>query len=182
MAMLLLSFIIYFTAHSVLANNNCKIGKAIVQDVDMNQIIFNSWKWVFINNKQLLAQYSCREDKIGQSIDGVAFTQCSHYGNSDGHNSSFSGSFYIFDGHFVNFTLPGNDNWSSTYEILALEYGRFVIAGGCPKAIGGQSVVIMLFLSWKPCKDDLNAAKEALSKTGLNFEDFQLFCPLSKTQ
>ncbi|XP_069704850.1 uncharacterized protein [Periplaneta americana] len=178
MASFLLVFALCLVVQSAVAED-CKTGRSVVEDIDISKMQ-NSWKVVYINNKELLAKFSCWICDCSTSPDGVHKLQISIVDNSAEKNITTEGTYEKWNGHFLNCTLPDNGALTSVYNILAVEYGRYKIVGVCLDAIHGQPAVGIAFLTWTPDEDDLKAAKEMLPKIGLDFKDFEPFCPLSE--
>ncbi|XP_069704621.1 allergen Bla g 4-like [Periplaneta americana] len=179
MASFLLVFALCLVVQSAVAED-CKTGRSVVEDIDVYKIQ-KSWNVVYVNNNELWEKFSCWVSDYSSSPDGGLQLQVSIVDNSNGQNNTFQGTYEKVNGHFLNYILSDNAALSSLYEILAVDYLRFKVVGGCPGAINGQPAVGIAFpRTWTPSEADLKAAKEALAEIGLDFEDFKPFCPLSE--
>ncbi|XP_069704623.1 allergen Bla g 4-like [Periplaneta americana] len=178
MASFLLVFALCLVVQSTVAED-CKTGKSLIEDVDVYKVQ-DSWKVVYVNNKDLMTKFSCWVSEASTAPNGELQLQVSIVDNSNGQNNTFHGTYEKVNGHYVDYILSDNAGLSSLYEILAVDYHRFQIVTACPRAINRQPVVAITFLTWTPSEEALKAAKEALAKIGLDFEDFETFCPLSE--
>ncbi|XP_069704629.1 uncharacterized protein [Periplaneta americana] len=179
MASFLLVFALCLVVQSAVAED-CKTGKSLIEDVDVYKVQ-NSWKVVYVNNKDLLAKFSCWISDYSTSPDGGLKLQVSIIDNSNGQNNTFQGTYEKVNGHYVDYILSGN-GLSSTYNIMAADYQLFKVVGACLSDANYQPAVGISFLTWTPSEEALKAAKEALAKIGLDFKDFEPFCPLSVTK
>ncbi|XP_069704625.1 uncharacterized protein [Periplaneta americana] len=148
MASFLLVFALCLVVQSTVAED-CKTGKSLIEDIDVYKVQ-DSWKVVYVNNKDLMAKFSCWVSEASTAPNGELQLQVSIVDNSNGQNNTFHGTYEKVNGHYVDYILSDN------------------------------AVVAITFLTWTPSEEALKAAKEALAKIGLDFEDFETFCPLSE--
>ncbi|XP_069704854.1 uncharacterized protein [Periplaneta americana] len=180
MTALLLVILSCLAVQTIIADNSCKTPKSILDDIDV-QKLQNVWKTVYVNSKQMAAEYSCWSGEIGAASNGVIPVQASIIVNSGPQNVTYSGSVQKWNGHYLNLTLSESDVWSTSYNVLALG-DKMLIVSGCPPATGGQPVIIVQFTTWTPDEETMNAAKKAFAELNLDTKDFNMFCPLTKTQ
>ncbi|XP_069704851.1 uncharacterized protein [Periplaneta americana] len=177
--MLALVLLVILEALSTAAVDICKTGQSNVKDIDLHKLS-KTWKWLYVDNKDLTAQYSCIEVDVISSADGglSAHAVTSLTRNSDGRCYSFLGTMKKLDGNSLNVTTPENNEWSNVYNLLAIgKRYDYAIAGSCLRVIDRKPVTIIAFPTWTPCEDTLNAAKMALSEMGYDFKDFKMLCP-----
>ncbi|XP_069704856.1 uncharacterized protein [Periplaneta americana] len=151
MTALLLVILSCLAVQTIIADNSCKTPKSILDDIDV-QKLQNVWKTVYVNSKQMAAEYSCWSGEIGAASNGVIPVQASIIVNSGPQNVTYSGSVQKWNGHYLNLTLSES------------------------------AVIIVQFTTWTPDEETMNAAKKAFAELNLDTKDFNMFCPLTKTQ